>query len=139
LPFGTGIWLAGTSNVVATRNEVVDNSAFGVLVSRDLAGVQPPIGNRVQGNSITSAEALDLAWDGAGSNDCFGGNSFTTSGPEDIEAMYPCSERPFDGVPYPPVIQALDNAVAGGPAGEPTEPPEPDRPRCQRGRPGCRK
>jgi plastocyanin len=140
MPFGTGIWLAGSSNAVATRNEVVDNGAYGVLVSRDLSGQLPPRGNRVQGNDISSVGALDLAWDGSGSNDCFGGNSFTTSGPADIEATYPCSDRPFDGVPYPPVMQAVDDALSGSSgSGTSEEPPEPDRPKCQRGKPGCRR
>jgi plastocyanin len=138
MPFGTGIWFAGTNNAVATRNEVADNSAYGVLVSRDLSGESMPVGNRVQNNKVSSP-GLDIAWDGSGSSDCFGGNSYTTSGPADIEATYPCSARPFDGEPYPPVMQSVDDAIAGGPPGISAEPPEPHRPECQRGKPGCRR
>jgi plastocyanin len=139
LPFGTGIWFAGANNGVATRNEVTDNSSYGVLVTDDLTGESSPVGNRVQNNGVRSPEALDLAWDGSGGSDCFGGNSFRTSGPADIEAIYPCSARPFDGQPYLPVMQDVDEAIAAGPPDATAEPPEPDRPKCQRGKPGCRR
>ena len=137
LPFGTGIWFAGANNGVATRNEVTSNTAYGVLVTDDLTGGSSPVGNRVQRNDVDSAGALDLAWDGSGRSDCFGGNSFTTSGPTDIEAIYPCSALPFDGKPYLPVMQDVDEAIASGPPDGTSEPAEPDRPKCQRGKPGC--
>ena len=139
MPFGTGIWFAGANNGVATRNEVTDNSTYGVLVTDDLTGGSPPVGNRVQNNGVSSSNALDLAWDGSGGSDCFGGNSFRTSGPADIESIYPCSARPFDGTPYLPVMQAVDEAIANGPPDVTSEPPEPERPKCQRGKPGCRR
>lgn len=138
-PWGTGIWLAGTSNGVAVDNEVGAHSSYGVLLSHDFAGENVPVNNRVQHNGIRSSGSLDLAWDGSGSSDCFDDNSFATSGPADIEGAFPCSARPFEGDPYPPVMLAVEEAIAAGPTQTPADPEEPERPKCQRGKPGCRK
>ena len=94
--------------------------------------------NSVLSNRIKRSGKWDLAYDGTGANNCFSGNVFTgESGPPDIETLYDCANRPFPGVPYGPVQSDVVSAIALGYTREQKEPPEPKRPKCQRGRRGC--
>jgi plastocyanin len=138
LPFGTGVWLAGVTNSEVIANEVAAHDAFGVLISDDLTGEQSSVNNRIAGNTIGGSAMFEMAWDGTGSSNCFEGNSLAGgTGPAGLQDAYPCSSRPFPGTLYEPVAQAVDTAIAAG-AGRPwEEPPEPDRPSCQKGAPGC--
>jgi plastocyanin len=139
-PFGTGIWLAGVRNSTVLENDVSANTSYGVLVTDDLDGTATPVNNRVQDNVVVGVgSSLDLAWDGSGASDCFDGNRASTSGPPSIQERYPCWLRPFEGSPYEPVRDDVDSAIAAGPQTVTQKPPEPRRPRCQRGRPGCRR
>ena len=140
LPYGTGIWLAGVKNSVALENSVTGQSRYGILITDDLENSELPINNRTQDNVVTgSGTALDLAWDGSGGNDCFDGNAASTSGPQDIQDLYPCRLKPFVGTAYAPVRDDVDSAIAAGPQSNTVQPPMPIRPRCQRGRPGCKR
>jgi plastocyanin len=139
-PFGTGIWLAGVHNSAVLENDVSGSASYGVLVTDDLDGTSTPVNNRVQDNVVAGAgSSLDLAWDGSGASDCFDGNRASTSGPGSIQVHYPCWLRPFAGSIYEPVRNDVDSAIAEGPGTQTLKPPEPRRPRCQRGRPGCRR
>lgn len=144
LPMGTGIFLPGVENNVVLDNVVKNHDDYGILISQSI-DENPPINNTVRANTILNSDfdedgyGYDLAWDGNGSDNCFAGNHFEgETGPPDIETVYACENRPFAGVPYPPVIAHLAAAVAAGnDSREQKEPPEPQRPRCQRGAPGC--
>lgn len=138
LPFGTGIWLAGVKNTSVLDNDLSSHDRYGILVTDDLDDTEVPVNNRMHGNTIAgTGPALDLAWDGAGRNDCFDGNVASTSGPPGIQELYPCSLKPFEGTAYAPVRDDVDAAIAAGPRTDTVQPPKPLRPTCQRERPGC--
>ena len=140
LPYGTGIWLAGVKNSVTLENRLSGQSEYGILITDDLENFEVPINNRTQDNVVTgSGSALDLAWDGSGENDCFDNNAAATSGPQDIQDLYPCRLKPFVGTGYAPVRDDVDAAIAAGPQSNTVQPPRPIRPRCQRGKPGCKR
>lgn len=138
LPFGTGVWLAGVSNTHVVDNTLDHHELFGVLVTDDLVGAELPVNNRVTANTIGASGLFPIAWDGAGSSNCFNDNMLTAdTGPPGLQTSYPCSARPFQGTTFEPVTQVVDAAVAVGSNRPFEEPPEPDRPSCQKGRPGC--
>jgi hypothetical protein len=138
IPFGTGIWLLGVRNNVALDNRIRGHERYGVLVTQGMDQNSVPMNNTVRDNDISQSGKYDLAWDGTGENNCFSGNDFETSGPPEIETLYGCDNKPFVGVPYPPV-QADVAASLENVDREQKEPPEPHRPRCQRGTRGCRR
>ena len=137
IPFGTGVWLAGARNDTVQSNVIESHNRYGILVSSGFDATLVPVNNRVTANTLTSA-GLDLAYDGTGVGNCWSGNSFATSGPSDVESIYPCDGTLRSGTLYPPVetdvraaISTVDRVTE--------EPPEPPRPPCQSGRPGCRR
>jgi plastocyanin len=145
LPFGTGIWLAGTLNNRVENNVIRDNNTFGVLVTESIDPSSIPMNNQVVNNNIKNSDAdgdgfgWDLAWTGEGENNCFSRNKFAgSSGPPEIETLYACAARPFVGAPYPPVQAYVVASLCCPQTREQKEPPEPKRPRCQVGAPGCR-
>ncbi|HET7481417.1 MAG TPA: cupredoxin domain-containing protein [Actinomycetota bacterium] len=144
LPFGTGVWLAGTMNNRVEHNVIRDNNTFGVLVTESIDASSIPRNNEVVDNRIRNSDAdndgfgWDLAWTGEGENNCFANNAFKgSSGPPEIETLYACANRPFVGVPYPPVQAYVVASLCCPQTREQKEPPEPKRPDCQRGAPGC--
>ena len=140
LPFGTGIWLAGVKNTAVLENTLTDHSRYGILITDDFEGSEVPVNNRSQDNIVTGAgSALDLAWDGSGRDDCFNSNIAATSGPRAIQELYPCWLRPFEGTTYAPVKDDVDAAIAAGPQTDTAQPAQPIRPRCQRGKPSCKR
>lgn len=136
VPFGTGIWLLGSRNNVVQQNTVRTHERFGVVVSRGSTDGETPVRNSVRENSVEADSGYDLAWDGEGTDNCFAGNTFETSGPPDIQDLYGCDNRPFAGVTYEPVDSEATLTPAD-PRRSQVEPPLPTRPRCQRGAPGC--
>ena len=139
IPFGTGIWIAGAANATVMANEVAGHHRYGILVSRSIDRLSDPVNATVVSNAIDGTGGLDLAWDGTGSDDCFEGNDFDgPTGPPSIETTYACSARPYTGVTFAPVFGDLANALMLDPSRPQKDPPEPNRPSCQRGRPGCR-
>jgi parallel beta-helix repeat protein len=138
IPFGTGIWIAGTANAAVSSNVVQGNDRYGILVSRSLDRLVDPVNATVSTNQIDGAGGLDLAWDGTGRDNCFEANSFEgATGPPEVEARYPCGARPFEGTVYAPVFDDVEQALIVDPDRPQEESPEPNRPRCQRGRAGC--
>ena len=144
IPFGTGIWLAGTHNNEVVNNEIYNHEAFGVLVSPSIHPDSVPMNNTVTNNVIRDSNidgdefGWDLAWTGEGSDNCFSGNDYKgATGPPDIETLYSCANRPFVGAPYPPVESYVAASLCCPQTREQKEPPEPNRPRCQIGAPGC--
>lgn len=141
IPFGTGVWLLGVENNVVKRNVIKDHDRYGVLITQTIDAAVS-LNNRVRRNLVRDSGMYDLAWDGIGANNCFDRNDIEgATGPPAIQTLYACANRPFAGVPYPPVAADVARAaVQGRPElRESKEPPEPRRPRCQRGRPGCRR
>ncbi|MDQ3914156.1 MAG: right-handed parallel beta-helix repeat-containing protein [Actinomycetota bacterium] len=137
IPFGTGIWLAGVENSVVRDNVILGHARYGVLVTQTPDG-SLPVNNTVVRNRVRDAAKHPLAWDGTGADNCFGNNDFTgETGPPEIETLYACANRPFAGAPYPPVQEDVAAAIAESRTRATEEPPEPRRPRCQKGRPGC--
>lgn len=136
IPRGTGVWLAGVANAVVRENRFHDHARYGILLSAagdDLV----PAHNTVAENSILSAGRGTLAWDGTGRDNCFDRNQFAEpAAPPDIE-KFTCDRRPFAGEPYEPVQADLAEALPASLALETEDPPEPKRPRCQKGKPGC--
>ncbi|MDQ3952036.1 MAG: right-handed parallel beta-helix repeat-containing protein [Actinomycetota bacterium] len=139
IPRGTGIWLAGVANTAVRSNDVYDQDRYGILVSATGDGLVPE-GNTVADNSVLQGDLGILAWDGAGADNCFDGNVFAgPTAPPGIETLYACERRPFAGEPYEPVAEDVAAALPASLALETADPREPDRPRCQKGRPGCRR
>lgn len=137
IPFGTGIWLVGVENNVVRDNVILDHESYGVLVTQTVDRYLP-VNNTVVRNRIRRTGKYALAWDGTGADNCFTGNDFTgETGPPEIETLYACSNRPFAGAPYPPVQEDVATSIPESQTRETEEPPEPRRPRCQKGRPGC--
>lgn len=138
IPFGTGIWLAGVRNNVANGNLIRDHKRYGVLISQSIDGESTPINNRVRRNIIRGSGIYDLAYDGTGSNNCFYRNDLSgPTGPPDAATLYSCPRRPNTGTPYPPVQEDVTASTSNAQTREQIEPPEPRRPRCQKGAPGC--
>lgn len=138
IPFGTGIWLAGVQNNVAIGNEIRNHKRYGVLVTHAVAPDSLPFNNEVLNNRIRNSGIYDLAWDGTGANNCFSGNDFDgATGPPLIQTLYGCDKRPFVGVPFAPVLADWMVALSNVATRSQEEPPEPKRPSCQKGAPGC--
>ena len=137
IPFGTGIWMAGTHSNVARNNVVFGHKRYGILITPSIDPNSVPVNNRVYRNEVRDSGIYDLAFDGGGENNCWAGNDFTTSGPPEIENLYNCANRPFANATYGPVAADVASAVSNSQTREQKEPPEPDRPRCQRGVRGC--
>jgi plastocyanin len=136
IPRSTGIWLAGVANTVVRDSGFYALERYGVLVSATSDGVTP-LRNTVVDNNMPGPE-IPLGWDGAGADNCFSDNVFAlNAAPPDIQHDYACDRRPFTGEPYAPVQEDLAAALPAS-LEEPTaDPPEPDRPACQKGKPGC--
>jgi plastocyanin len=144
IPFGTGVWLLGVENNEVLQNTIRDHNSYGVLITQSIAPESFPINNRVLDNLIRQSDldadgyGYDLAWDGTGEDNCFTGNDITgATGPPEIQTLYACANRPFAGIPYPPVQQHVAASLAGAQTRPQEEPPEPKRPKCQKGAPGC--
>jgi plastocyanin len=143
IPIGVGVWLPGVENNVVMYNDIRDHNSYGVLVSQSVDS-DLPVNNQVMYNVIRNSDfdedgyGYDLAWDGTGESNCFSFNDFEgDTGPPDIETLYACASRPFPGAPYPPVQAHLAENVPNSQTRPQEEPPEPTRPSCQKGAPGC--
>lgn len=139
IPFGTGVWLAGTENNVVMHNRIQDHERYGVLITPSLDAESVPKNNSVLGNAIFRSGVYDLAFDGGGEDNCWADNRFSTSGPPDIENLYHCSARPFPNAPFGPVGADVAAAISESQTREQKEPPEPNRPDCQRDKPWCKR
>lgn len=137
IPRGTGIWIAGVANTIVRDNLVDDHARYGILVSATSDGLVP-VRATVAGNSVPDGGGGVFAWDGTGSDNCFDGNvSARPTAPADLQGRYSCANRPFSGEAYAPVQEDVAAALPDSLALETADPPDPDRPRCQMGRPGC--
>ncbi|MGH2736873.1 MAG: right-handed parallel beta-helix repeat-containing protein, partial [Actinomycetota bacterium] len=139
IPFGTGVWLVGVENNAVRRNYIEGHDRYGVLVTQGLDPEDVPRNNRVVSNTIRDSGRNHMAWDGTGDRNCFSSNDFVgATGPANLESTYPCPND-LTGTPFPPVQADVAASLSGGESREQIEPPDPRRPRCQRGRRGCRR
>jgi plastocyanin len=138
LPYGTGVWLVGTQNNVVRQNVIEDHNRYGVLLTPGPEPQAVPLNNRVLRNRISNSGVYDLAWDGVGKDNCFSHNKIDgETGPPEIQTLYACKNRPFVGAPWPFATADAAAQIPSSQTREQEEPPEPKRPRCQRGAPGC--
>jgi plastocyanin len=145
IPYGTGVWLPGVENNIVRNNFISEHRSYGVLITPSMDS-DMPMNNTVIQNVIRNSDSdedgygYDLAWDGNGADNCFSDNDFKgETGPPDIETLYACANRPFVGIPFAPVSAHVAAQVPTAATRPQEEPPEPKRPRCQRGAPGCKR
>jgi len=109
VPSGCGILVVGTDNTVVQNNTVQDNHFLGIAVVSTtvlgaLAGIPPeafasiepnPDGTKIKDNVVNTNgtvqpalpfPAVDLLWDGSGTNNCWSSNNYKKSFPESLPA-----------------------------------------------------
>lgn len=110
VPSGSGILVVGADNVTVKNNDIKDNNFVGVatvssLLLGAIAGLPPEAFSDIEPNAdgakiknnvlIHNGSAppagvplpgVDLLWDGAGINNCWSGNQFSTSYPSPLPA-----------------------------------------------------
>lgn len=109
VPAGSGILAVGIDQSLIEKNSVTGNEFLGIALSSSLvlgllAGVPPeafadiepdPDQNRISGNQVTNNgtvqpdlpfPAVDLLWDGSGTENCWDKNNFSSSFPEVLPA-----------------------------------------------------
>lgn len=143
IAIGTGVYLPGVENNVVLNNRIWDHNSYGVLIGQSIDS-DFPMNNTVLDNWIRGSDhdedgyGYDLAYDGNGGLNCFSGNDFEAeTGPPEIETLYPCDPRNPQGAPYAPVLAHVAQSITNSQTREQEEPPDPKRPKCQRGAPGC--
>ena len=93
--FGVGIVIAGGQEDVITKNRIVDNDKVGVALAPSVGledAPHQPKGNRVTENVVEGSGMVDLGvvLSDAADENCFSGNTFSTSAPANIEQVMPC-------------------------------------------------
>ena len=137
-PYGTGVWMIGTHNNVVRGNRIDNHKRYGVLLTPSIEPNSVPVNNRVLYNKITDSGIYDMTWDGAGRENCFSGNIINgETGPPNMQELYKCGNRSIVGIPWAPTLADVVTSVPTSQTREQKEPPEPKRPRCQKGAPGC--
>ncbi len=107
--YGFGVIVFGGVEDVVTKNRISDSKRVGIGVAAN-PGLQekawPATGNQVTDNVVERSDLADLGsvLIAPGDGNCFGGNTFSTSAPTDIEAVFPCSGAPTAD----PSVGALD-------------------------------
>jgi len=131
--FGVGIAIGGGTRNTVERNLVRGHDGVGILII-ELDGFAPQ-SNMIRDNEVAD-NTVDLGFDtadGALLGNCFADNVFTTSMPDDIEAVLPCGARPgtpdepstpIDAVrvPTPPSPPAPDYRTLPAPPPQPAMP-----------------
>jgi len=114
VPQGTGILILAADGTLVDSNIVKGNDSFGVAVSNICVGQQLPpeicgildiqpdadnthtIRNTVTGNGLNpdpnlpSVFAVDLAWDGTGTGNCWSDNVYNTEFPPGLQESFGC-------------------------------------------------
>ncbi|HEX9776310.1 MAG TPA: right-handed parallel beta-helix repeat-containing protein [Actinomycetota bacterium] len=97
---GAGVWINGGSFNVVEGNEISGHGTYGVVITGLGA---PPLENRIAGNVVTSSTVADLAWDGLGARNCFGGNQAGATEPPAAQTIYDCGLPATVGIAMPTV------------------------------------
>lgn len=128
--FGYGVAIGGGRNNRIVRNRISGNPAAGVALAQQEHF--PPEGNRVQDNTLTG-NGVDLVYvssDGARLDNCFSGNTFTSSSPPSIEATLGCVPEAQGGSGTPLAVTAppgIDPSAVAPLPPQPSMPGEVDR------------
>lgn len=139
LPYGTGIWLWGVQNSEVVNNKVVGNDSYGILVTPSHNGEHMALNNRVTGNEVSGSDIASVAIDG-GTNNCLRNNSLLGALiPENAADVYGCEMRPFTNEDQLEMRDEIREQANSPNRTTWEEPPEPKRPKCQRGKPGCKR
>ena len=155
-PWGVGVILGGDYGDLIENNTIRGNPTFGVLVlerpdpfppTSETAYFQSS-GNRVSDNRFTGnatvAGTADLGLEGGvfgtmnSVNNCFSGNTFTTSIPAGIEGTWGCQNAttPNGGAQlFNEILTLIAQSGARHPHGQPAPPRQPTMPRPCRGVP----
>lgn len=110
--YGNGIVLGGVSNNVVERNLIRNHANTGVVIAdlpdteneqKGLKGSFLPKGNKVRDNVVEKSGLADLAFvlishgPAEAYDNCFAGNTFTSSSPANIQTDMPCDGTPASG------------------------------------------
>ncbi len=93
--YGVGIAIIGAEGDVVTQNRVERNAVIGIGIA-PTPGIGGSFyvssGNQVRDNTVSGSGLADLGIIPGDADDqnCFAGNTFTTSAPSDIERLKPC-------------------------------------------------
>jgi nitrous oxidase accessory protein NosD len=93
--FGVGVGIGGSQDTQILRNRISGNPTAGIAVA-DNEDFHPS-GQRVEGNVLEDNGVDLLVASPSASGVCFTGNTFTSSGPPQIETAWPCSESGSGG------------------------------------------
>ena len=148
VPWGNGVILIGTYADLIEGNTIQGNPHFG------LVGIENPdpfpvtrktiffqlAGNKVSGNTLSGNGTSDIAIADIGGlfrspkgsvNNCFTGNTFTTSNPANIEGTWGC-QNATTPVPGPgllgTIIRLQTQSQRRHSVGQPAPPPQPTMP-----------
>ena len=94
--YGVGIAIIGAEGDVVAKNRVEANAAIGIGIA-PTPGIggsfYTPSGNQVRDNTVSHSGLADLGIIPGDADDqnCFAGNTFTTSAPSNIERLKPCA------------------------------------------------
>lgn len=100
IPLGAGILIAGGDKNYITRNRVVNNPTYGILVLGNIdQNLWMASGNVVERNTVSGSGLADLALGApSGANNCFMDNQATTTLPPLLEVTHACgSPMTLDG------------------------------------------
>jgi Right handed beta helix region len=155
-PWGVGVILGGDYGDLIENNTIRGNPTFGVLVLERPDPFPPTAetvyfqvsGNRVSDNRLTGnatvAGTADLGLEGGvfgtmnSVNNCFSGNTFTTSIPADIQGTWGCQNAttPNGGAQlFNEILTLIAQSGARHAHGQPAPPRQPTMPRPCRGVP----
>lgn len=124
---GLGIGVAGGDRNVITGNTITGSAAYGIALYPTLqrsGSVFAPRDNEITGNTIAGSVKADIALArGVGPGNCFSGNTYATSLPDQVEELLPCdggadSPDGDDSVAMDLAVsvpEALDRLAASGP------------------------
>ena len=92
---GGGVALIGSVGDIVTKNRVVDNTKVGIVLAPNpglQTNVYPSTHNQVTNNVVQRSGMADLATvlATADDNNCFSGNTFSTTAPANLEQVKPC-------------------------------------------------
>ncbi|MCU1351554.1 MAG: plastocyanin [Acidimicrobiales bacterium] len=137
---GNGILIAGGPDNVIERNRVVNHDVVGIAVityPESAEYIWKSTGNRVADNVVSGSGVGDLGllYDASGRNtgrNCYGGNTFKTSAPLNLEKAAPCSGKGTSDLTRNPINLGVLADSSGRPKSVPYErvqlPPVPNLP-----------
>jgi plastocyanin len=142
--FGVGIVIAGGQGDVVTKNHVIDNDKVGIALAPSV-GLEDtphqPTGNRITDNVVEKSGMLDLGvvLSDAADQNCFSGNTFSTSAPSNIEQVMPCDaagtgDFATGAVDIQQFLDTSSNAKGGTYQRSPRPSRQPNMPRASRAR-----